>query len=66
MPPPPKKKSRQREEKSLVTTICLWAFVALGIGGIAWMIAVNPPEKRLNCRSTPTMSLIGFGSCTEE
>ena len=62
MAPPPKKFF----DRNIFATLFLWAFVVLGIGGIVWMIVINPPQKKLNCRATPTTSLIGFGNCTEE
>jgi len=56
----------QPEKKDIKTTVLLWAFVVLGLGGIVWMIAVNPKEKPLNCRAGAPHSLTGFGSCTTD
>jgi hypothetical protein len=61
-----KPKFGKPEEKNPLKTMMVWGFIALGVGGIIWMIATNPSQRPLNCTSSPTSSLGGFGSCTTD
>jgi hypothetical protein len=56
------------EKPHIVTLILEWGFVVFAAGAIIWMIAVNPPQKRLVCDRPGGHSagLTEFGTCTEE
>jgi hypothetical protein len=64
MPPPPKKPIKPEPKGGLQKAIA-WAFIILGAGAIAYMIATNPPQKKLVCNRTTT-SITGIGACSEE
>jgi hypothetical protein len=67
MPQKQKNKAKKPEKSDLMTTLLLWGLVLCGIGAIAWMIEINPKEKKLVCSNTGVRpSLMSFGTCTTE
>ena len=64
--PKPKTTFGKPEKKNTLQTILMWGFVAAGVIGIIWMIAVNPRQKNLTCSSSTSSSMLAFGTCTEE
>jgi ABC-type transport system involved in multi-copper enzyme maturation permease subunit len=68
--PAPKKappyKFGKPQKVSLLVPVLSWLFIVIGIIGIAWMIILNPPQKKLKCDYNPTPSLLAFGTCHEE
>jgi hypothetical protein len=54
------------QKTSIIAPILAWLFVVVGLIGIAWMIILSPPEKKLKCEYNPSPSLLAFGTCTTE
>ena len=63
---PKKPNPDSKKAQALLGAILRWAFVLLGLGTIAGLIATAPKEKQLNCRRTADTSLIGFGTCSDD
>lgn len=64
---PPKIQFGKPEKTNWLGLIAFWViFLSLG-GVIWWMLATNPAQHRLTCRSTGVpSSLLSFGTCTDD